>query len=133
MDRTRLRVLLWFDAGPLLSDEANDVARRSTDLQLLEAAGEQAGVTPVGSAQLEDVSVRVVPDVQLERPGGPTEDPGAALRLLPGLVDVLAQHVLDLVFVCRLEVVAQQSSGRLQRLQPLLYNKLVYHGQVFQT
>ena len=64
-----------FDAGPGLPDEANDISRRSTDLQLLQAAGKEAGVTTVGSAELEDVTLCVISDVHLEWSGRTTEEP----------------------------------------------------------
>ena len=45
--------ILRFDAGPPLPDIPNDVPRGGADLQLLQAAGEQTGVTPQGPAVIQ--------------------------------------------------------------------------------
>lgn len=70
---------------------------------LLKAAGAPAGDAAERSDEPHDFAVHVVFDLHVEAAQRPAAVPGAAVVLLFGLVDLLAQAVLDLVLVVGLK------------------------------
>lgn len=69
----------------------------------MQAAGTPAGDAAERPDEADDLSVRVVLDLHVEAAQRAAAVPGAAVVLLLGLVDLLAQAVLDLVLVVGLE------------------------------
>ena len=70
-------------------DVADDLARGRADLQLLEAAGEEAGVAADGPVEVDHLPVRVVRDDHVEGAGGAAHYAGAAVSVLHSLVHIL--------------------------------------------
>ena len=69
----------------------------------MQAAGAPAGDAAEGPDQADDLPVVVVLDLHVEAAQRPAAVARAAVVLLLGLVDLLAQAVLDLVLVVGLE------------------------------
>ena len=82
-------VLLGLQAGPGLPHVADDLSWRSADLQLLQAAGETAGVAAERSVEVENLPLRVVQNDHIKGPSRAAYISGAAIRVLLGFVDVL--------------------------------------------
>lgn len=70
---------------------------------LLQAAGAPAGDAAERPDEVDDLSVHVVLDGHVEAAQRAAAVPGAAVVLLFGLVDLLAQAVLDIILVIGLE------------------------------
>ena len=113
---------------PLLLDVPDDGAHGAVDLHLLETAGETTSLASERSDQVYDLLARVVHNVHLERSARATAHSRAAVRVLLGEEDVLAEIVHDLVFVAGLP-----PSEGLQQLHLLLDQKVVDHGQVLEA
>lgn len=77
---------------------------------LLQTAGTPAGDASEGPDETDDLPVHVVLDRHVEAAQRAAAVPGAAVVLLLGLVDLLAQTVFDLVLVVRLK--PNESCGR---------------------
>ena len=97
-------------------------------LQLLQTARKAARLTPKGPVEVEHLLTLVVLDVHLKGPGGSTALPCAAVCVLLGRKNLLAQAIQHLVLVGCLK-----PSERLQYLYLLLDQQLVHHGQVLKS
>ena len=116
------------DDAPLLFNLPNDGAGRTGDLQLLETAGEAAALTPEGPVEVDHLLPLHVRDVHVEGPHGAAALPGAAVSVLFGVENLLAEGIEPLVFVCCLE-----ASEGLQDLHFLFDEQLVHHGEVLEA
>lgn len=88
---------------PVLFDVAYGGAGRRLDLHLLQAAGTPAGDAAERPDEADDLSVHGVLDLHVEAAQRAAAVPGAAVVLLFGLVDLLAQAVLYLILVVGLK------------------------------
>lgn len=93
----------WQERVPVLFDVAYGGARWCLDLQLLQAAGTPAGGAAERPYKTDDLPVRVVLDLHVEAAQRAAAVPRAAVVLLFGLVDLLAQTVFYLILVVGLE------------------------------
>lgn len=78
----------------------------------MQAAGTPAGDAAERSDEPDDLAVHVVFDLHVEAAQRAAAVPGAAVVLLLGLVDLLAQAVLDLILVVGLEADEGWAGGK---------------------
>ena len=94
---------VWVNDAPLLLNLPNDGPWWTGDLKLLETAGEAAALTAERSVEVDDLLALHVRDVHVEGSGGTAALPGAAVSVLLGVVDLLAQRIEHFVLVSGLE------------------------------